>query len=486
MSDRPRSRSSALAGIPAGPRATRRGNEPSPVRAGGARNPGGTVRVLPSTVRVGLLGLGTVGAGVCEVLQRNRADIERKVGRGIDIARVLVRDPSKVRPVDLPPERITVDPEDILGDPDLRIVVELMGGTDPARDYILRALRSGKSVVTANKDIMAEHGGEVWAAAAAGGADVFFEASVGGGIPIVRAMKESLAGNSVRRVAGILNGTTNYILTRMSRDGLPLPEALAEAQAQGYAEADPSADLDGLDAARKLCILSSIAYSTRCRPADVFRQGIRDIGPADIAYGARMGWTCKLLGISELRDGRVSMRVHPAFVRREHPLAAVTEAFNAIYIQGDAIGEAMFYGRGAGSLPTASAVLGDLMDAARFIDRGGSGTACTCFHRRPIEHIGSVVSRFYIRLQVDDRVGVLAQIAGVFGRCEVSILSVLQSPLASGAAAAGGSGEGERAELIVVTHEVREDRLERAIAGLRRLPSIRGVGAVIRLAPEDL
>ncbi len=485
MPDRTRSRPPARAGSPAGPRNSGGAKAPA-IRAGGERTSGGRVRVVPSAVRVGLLGLGTVGQGVVQVLERNRADIERKVGRGIEIVRALVRDPSKPRPEGLPAERITGNVEEILGDPEVRIVVEVMGGTGPAREYILRALRSGKSVVTANKDIMAEHGAEVWAAAAAGGADVFFEASVGGGIPIVRAMKQSLAGNCVRRVAGILNGTTNYILTRMSREGLSLAAALAEAQAQGYAEADPSADLDGLDAARKLCILSSIAYSTRCRPAEVFRQGIRDIGPADIAYGARMGWICKLLGISELRKGAVSMRVHPAFVRREHPLAAVSDAFNAIYIQGDAIGEAMFYGRGAGSLPTASAILGDLMDAARFIDRGGSGTACTCFHQRPVEDIGAVISRFYIRLHVDDRVGVLAQIADAFGRCGVSILSVLQSPLSPGEALTGESGEGERAELIVVTHEVREDSLERAIAGLRRLASVRGVGAVIRLAPEDL
>lgn len=442
-------------------------------------------RVTPRSVRVALLGMGTVGAGVVSVLERNRADIERKVGRGIDIARVLVRNPHKHRSVAFPAERLTTDPEDIFADASIQVVVELLGGTGPAKEFVLRALRSGRSVVTANKDVMAEFGAEVWAAAEAGGADVFFEASVGGGIPIVRAMKESLAGNSLRRVVGILNGTTNYVLTRMTRSGLSLDAAVDEARALGYAEADPSADLDGLDAARKLCILSSIAYSTRCRPGDVYRQGIRAISAVDIAHGERMGWTCKLLGISELLDGRVSMRVHPAFVRREHPLAAVHDAFNAIYVQGDAIGEAMFYGRGAGGLPTASAVLGDLMEAARFVGRGGSGTACTCFHRRPVAEMGSVLSRFYIRLRVADRVGVLAQIAGILGRCEVSILSVLQSP-APGGSLGGRGGEGERAELVVVTHDVREDRLERAIAGLEQLPAVDGVLSVIRLAPEDL
>lgn len=439
----------------------------------------------PRSVRVGLLGLGTVGAGVVGVLSRNREDIERKVGRHIDIARVLVRDPDKPRAAAVPPDRITTRPEDILADPDIDIIVEVMGGTGPAKDFILRALRAGKTVVTANKDVMAEHGREVWAAAEAGASDVFFEASVGGGIPIVRAMKESLAGNAIHRVVGILNGTTNYILTRMTREGSTLATALAEAQAKGYAEADPSADIDGLDAARKLCILSSIAYSSRCRPSDVYIEGIRDVRPADIAHAARLGATVKLLAISELRQGRITMRVHPAFVPEAHPLAAVHDAFNAIYVQGDAIGEAMFYGRGAGSLPTASAVLGDLMDAVRAHGRGLRATACTCFHKRPIDRIGTTVARYYVRLLVPDRTGVLAKIAGVFGRNDVSILSVLQSPTSHDEAVVSDL-EGERAELIIVTHAVREDQLQRAIAGLRRLEAVSGVGAVIRLAPEEL
>lgn len=457
----------------------------TPVRARSAAH----VRVStpPGPVRIGILGLGTVAAGVITVLHRNRADIEQKVGRPIDVARVLVRDAAKPRSVALPPGRITTRPDDILADPDIDIVVEAMGGTGLAKDFLLRALRSGKTVVTANKDIMAEHGREVWAAAEAGGADVFFEASVGGGIPIVRALKQSLAGNAIHRVVGILNGTTNFILTRMTAEGTTLAAALAEAQAKGYAEADPSADIDGLDAARKLCILSSIAYSSRCRPADVYTEGIRDVRPADIAHAARLGATLKLLAISELRNGRVSMRVHPAFVPQSHPLAAVHDAFNAIYVQGDAIGEAMFYGRGAGSLPTASAVVGDLMDAARAQGTGVRATDCTCFHKRPIDRIGTTVARYYVRLLVPDRTGVLAKIAGVFGRNAVSILSVLQSPISQDEPGpVPPDPEGERAELIIVTHEVREDQLQRAIAGLHRLDAVAGVSAVIRLAPEDL
>lgn len=453
-----------------------RSADPSPPR----RPP--RMQAVPRSVRVGLLGLGTVGAGVLEVLERNRADIEQKVGRGIEVARILVRDPARVRSVAVPAALLTTDVASVVGDPDIDIVVEVMGGTTDALAAVLAALRAGKHVVTANKDIMAEHGAAVWEAAAEGGVDVFFEASVGGGIPIVRAVKESLAANRVRRIAGILNGTTNYILTRMTQEGCSLDEALAAAQALGYAEADPTADIEGVDAARKLCILSSIAYSSRCRVEDVYRQGIGDISAVDIAHAAQMGWTIKLLAISDLRDGRISMRVHPTFVPHDHPLAAVNDTFNAIYIQGDAVGEAMFYGRGAGGLPTASAVLGDLMEAARFFGREGRVTGCTCFHQRPVDGPDGICSRFYVRLLVADRVGVLEQIAGVFGRAGVSILSVQQTPVAEPASAHPAA----RAELIVVTHGVREDHLQAAISGLRHLDAVAGVGAVLRLAPEDL
>ena len=444
--------------------------------------PSPRVQVVPRSVRVGLLGLGTVGAGVLEVLERNRQDIERKVGRGIEVSRILVRDPLKPRPVAVPAGLLTTDITDVLGDPAIDIVVELMGGTTAALDAVLSALRGGKHVVTANKDIMAEHGAAVWDAATQGGADVFFEASVGGGIPIVRAVKESLAANSVRRVAGILNGTTNYILTRMTQEGCSLQEALREAQELGYAEADPTADIEGLDAARKLCILSSIAYNSRCHLRDVSRQGIGDIAAVDIAHARDMGLTIKLLAISEMHEGRISMRVHPTFVPLTHPLAAVHDTFNAIYVQGDAIGEAMFYGRGAGALPTASAVLGDLMEAARFSDRDWRVTGCTCFHQRPVDPPDAITSRFYVRLLVVDRIGVLEQIAGVFGRAGVSILSVQQTPVHKLSPAHPPS----HAELIVVTHQVREDRMQVAVSGLRQLDSVAGVGAVLRLAPEDL
>lgn len=426
-------------------------------------------------VRIGLLGLGTVGAGVVGLLQRNREVIERKVGRPLELAGVLVRRLDKPRVIELPAQLFTTRARDIVASPDIDIVVEVMGGIRPARELIVEALRRGKSVVTANKDVIAEYGRDVFAAADAGGADIFFEASVGGGIPIIRALKESLAGNRVRRIAGVLNGTTNFILTRMTETRGSFEEALREAQRLGYAEADPSADVEGLDAARKLAILSSIAYSSRFLPRQVCREGIAGVTARDIEHGRRMGCQLKLLALSECVDGHVSLRVQPAFVPESHPLASVRDAFNAIYVQGDAVGEAMFYGRGAGSLPTASSVVGDLIEAARLRDRGGKGLSCTCFYNLPVRPQDELIARFCLRLVVADRVGVLAHVAGVLGRNGVSILSVVQMP------------EHEaRAELVLVTHEVAEGRMRRALVGLRRLDTVDRVAGLIRLAPEDL
>lgn len=426
-------------------------------------------------IRVGLLGFGTVGRGVLEVLERNAAVIEHRAGARIEVARVLVRDPHKDRGMHVPSGLLTDNPQDILGDPSIRVVVELIGGVDPALRYITSALGSGKAVITANKDVIAAHGAQLAEACRQGRADLFFEASVGGGIPIVRALSEGLAGNRLRRIVGILNGTTNFILSRMTAQGLCQEDALDLARRRGYAEADPSADLDGWDAARKIAILSSIGYSAACHPDDVYREGIRDITAADIAHAGRMGWTIKLLGIAERLDGQLTMRVHPTFVPRTHPLAAVSDAFNAIYIQGDPIGETMLYGPGAGGLPTASAVIADLIDAVRWVDRGGKGTEFWNVEPMSIGPIDDVVSRFYVRLGIPDRVGVLAQIAGVFGQAGVSILSVLQSP-----------AEGNLAELVIVTHEVREQQMRQAVTGIAALDVVERVASVIRLAPEDL
>lgn len=410
-----------------------------------------------------------------QVLGRNRTEIENHAGGRIEVARILVRDAAKLRRVEVPSDLLTTNVEEILSDPRIGIVVELMGGVDRALSSIQAALLAGKAVVTANKDVMAECDQQVWAAARKGGAPLFFEASVAGGVPVVRALAEGLAGNRIHRMAGILNGTTNFILSRMSAEGESQAEALIAAQLQGYAEADPSADLDGLDAARKISILSSIAYAAPCHPGMVYREGIRGITPTDIEQAAHMGWTIKLLAISERDQNRVTMRVHPAFVPAHHPLAAVADAFNAVYIQGDPIGKMMLYGPGAGGEATASAVVADIVRAARWIRGGGIAPEAPVRTEVEFGSMDAVHSRFYLRLRIPDRVGVLGQIAGAFGRHGVSILSVLQTPAA-----------GDNAELVIVTHQVREDRMQRAVAEVETLDVVERVASVIRLAPEDL
>jgi homoserine dehydrogenase len=422
-------------------------------------------------VRVAMLGCGTVGTGVLALLADNREAITAKAGRPIEVGPIVVRDLKKERAPIVPRDSLTRRFEDVLA---ADVVIEVMGGMTPARDWILKALSAGRPVVTANKDVMAEHGVEVAAAARAGGVDVFFEAAVGGGIPIIRSLKESLAGTRVRRIAGILNGTTNYVLTRMAEAGTDLRAAVAEAQAAGFAEADPRADLDGLDAARKLAILASIAFSARVLPSDVAVEGIGGLKAHDIESGQRLGWACKLLAVAEQVGGRISLRVHPAFVEKSHPLASVRDSYNAIYLQGDAIGDAMFYGRGAGSLPTASAVMGDLIEAVRFLGQPARGLQAA--EGRPdFLPPGEAVSRFYLRMQALDRPGVLAQVAAVLGRHDVNIHSVMQTP------------EGERsAELIVRTHPVREASITNALTELGRLEAVAGVRACIRLQPDGL
>lgn len=360
---------------------------------------------MKDSIQIGMLGLGTVGTGVAKILSQSGASIAQKVGRPIVLKKVLVRDVNKAR--SLPqPVVLTNRAEDILEDPDIDIVIEVMGGEEPAKEYMLRAMRAGKHVVTANKDVVAQHGKELFAAAEAAQVDFLFEASVAGGIPIIRPLKQCLAGNRIHEVMGIVNGTTNYMLTKMTKEGLDFAEVLAEAQAKGYAEADPTADVGGLDAARKLAILASIAFNARVTFDDVYVEGITSISREDIAYATELGYVIKLLAIAREEEGRISVRVHPTFLPNTHPLANVNDVFNAVFIRGDAVGETMFYGRGAGELPTASAVVGDVIDAARNIGRGASGRIlCTCFEERPIQPMSETKSPYFIRLLVQDQPG---------------------------------------------------------------------------------
>lgn len=424
---------------------------------------------------VGLLGLGTVGRGVYRILSTNAELITRRLGLPVEIKRVLVRDLKKDRGLDIPPSVLTCEPAEVLDDEEIDIVVEVMGGIEPTLNYALRALHNGKSVVTANKDMVAAHGRELFAAAQRTRRDFLFEASVAGGIPIVHVLKECLVANRIHRLMGIVNGTTNYILSKMSLEGADFARALAEAQARGYAEQDPTNDIDGFDAARKMAILASIAFNSRVQLGNVYVEGIRQIAPADIKYAAELGYVVKLLGIAKNTPAGIDVRVHPALVPSAHPLAAVNDVFNAIFIQGDAVGEAMFYGRGAGEMPTASAVVADVVYAARNLKHDVPGmVSCTCFEERPHIPITEVINRFYLRLIVLDRPGVLAQIAFVFGEHEVSLASVIQKQAADG-----------RAEIVLVTHRVVEGNLRRALELVAELPVVNQVCSVIRVEGEE-
>lgn len=332
---------------------------------------------MKKTIKIGILGLGTVGTGVAKIIQKNQADIAQRVGANIEIAKALVRNLDKERI--LPKELLTTDANEILDDPSIDIIVELLGGEHPSREYMIRALENGKHLVTANKDVIAKYGKELFDIAEKNNLDVMFEASVAGGIPIIHPLKDCLIGNKIQEIMGIINGTTNYMLTKMTQDNVDYQTVLAEAQAKGYAEADPTADVGGLDAARKIAILASIAYNSRITVNDVYVEGITKISPEDIANARELGYIIKLLGIAKETESGVEVRVHPTFIPMSHPMASVNDVFNAIFVTGDAVGDAMFYGRGAGELPTASAVLGDIMEVTRNIQHEAKARIlCTC------------------------------------------------------------------------------------------------------------
>lgn len=425
------------------------------------------------TVGIGMLGCGVVGTGVARLLTEHAQPIRDRAGVELTLRRIAVRDLSKKRDPVVDPTMLGDDPAAVVDDPAVEVVVEVMGGIEPARSLIVRALAAGKPVVTANKELLASHGGELFAAADEAGVDLRFEAAVAGAIPIIAPLKQSLAGDRLRRVLGIVNGTTNYVLWRMATTGADYEEALAEATELGYAEPDPSADVEGFDAAAKCAILASLAFNARVVAADVYREGITDVTAADIAAAARMGYTVKLLAIAEELDGEISARVHPAMIPATHPLAAVTEAYNAVFVEGDAVGQLMFYGKGAGSLPTGAAVIGDLVEVARNLLQGARGVGCTCLYRRSVRSMDEVDTQYYLALDVADRPGVLAQIAAVFGEHGVSIRSVLQR------------GKGDQAQLVLVTHLAKEGAMRATLAGLRQLDVVNDLQSVMRVEGEE-
>ena len=424
-------------------------------------------------IKVGILGLGVVGSGTVRLLQENAAEIAQRMGARLRIHKIAVRTLDKPRAVTVDRALLTSDPFEVVDDPEIEIIAELIGGVEPAHAYVLRALQNGKHIVTANKEMMAKAGHDLMEVAGQSKRDFYLEGSVAGGIPIIAALKESLAGNRIREVMGIVNGTTNYILSKMTEEGADFDDVLAEAQAHGYAESDPTSDVDGYDAQYKISILASIAFNSHVHVDDVAVQGIRGVTSRDIVLARELGYRIKLVAVAQqaLDGGHMQVRVHPALLPLAHPLATVNGVFNAVLVRGDAVGEVMFYGPGAGSRPTGSAVVGDLIAVGRNILAGSTGRiGCTCFDTKPMLPVDSVLTRFYVRVQAANRPKVLAAVANVFGENDVSIESVVQR------AQPGGD-----AEIVWVTHRVCERNLRAALDGIRALPAVHAVSNWIRV-----
>jgi homoserine dehydrogenase len=428
----------------------------------------------PKPLRVALLGAGVVGGAVARLLTEHADDMAARVGAPLVITGIAVRRSGRDRSdLGVDPALFTTDADELVTRAD--VVVEVIGGIEPARSLILRAMEHGASVVTANKALLAEDGPALYAAAAGYGVDLYYEAAVAGAIPLLRPLRESLAGDEVRKVLGIVNGTTNYVLDKMDTTGAGFDDAVEQAQALGYAEADPTADVEGFDAAAKAAILASLAFHTRVSGTDVYREGITEVTAADVAAAREMDAVVKLLAICERGDKGVSVRVHPAMIPRSHPLAGVREAFNAVFVEADAAGQLMFYGKGAGGDPTASAVLGDLVAVARHRVGGGLGPGESSYADLPVLTMGDAQTRYHISLDVEDRSGVLAQVAAAFADHDVSIETVRQHLVAA------ADGDTARANLIIVTHTATDAALSSTVERLRTLDVVRGVNSVMRV-----
>ena len=425
-----------------------------------------------TNLTIGLLGCGTVGGALVDLLDARRATITARTGVELRIGAIAVRDTAKHQDRLADPSLLTTDSAAVVADPEVDIVIELIGGTDPALMLVRTALENGKPVITGNKELLAAHGPELYAVAAEHGVDLLFEAAVAGGIPLIRPLRESLVGEDISRVMGIINGTTNYILTKMTQEGADYAGALADAQALGYAEADPTADVEGYDAGAKAAIIASIVFGVDVRSSDVQHEGISSITAADIDTAKRLGYVIKALAVIERADGEVAVRVHPAMVPTDHPLANVNDSFNAVFVEGATVGDLMFYGRGAGGGPTASAVLGDLIDAAVNV-ANGAAARLSITEKARLRSVDELSSQYYLTMVVSDEPGVLAQVATVFGIHGVSIQVMEQS------------GTGGDAELCLILHETTEAALHATLDELDGLDVVRGIGSVIRLVSDD-
>jgi homoserine dehydrogenase len=425
------------------------------------------------SINVGLLGLGVVGSGVVKALTQKSALITQQIGRSVHITRILVRDLDKPRPLEVPRSLLTTDPTDILEDPQVHLVVEVMGGERPALDYLRQALQGGKSVVTANKEVMAKHGPELQALATKKGVQILFEASVGGGIPILRPLTKDLRANEIKTIRAIINGTTNYILTKMTYEDMEFTQALEEAQKLGYAEADPTNDVEGIDASYKLAILASLAFRTKVAVKDVYREGISRLTSRDFRYARELGYVIKLMAIARREGEQLEARVHPVLIHQDAPLAKVDGVLNAVEVEGDLVDKVLFHGRGAGSMPTTSAVIGDILEVGWNIAREVPSSPFVSLDRAlPIRSISDLVTRYYIRTTVSDRPGVLAQMATILGNLQISIASVIQKE---------ADPRAQTAELVITTHPSREEDMQQALKELEELEVVREVGNFLRV-----
>ncbi len=425
-------------------------------------------------IQIGILGAGVVGGGLYQILQKNAEHIERVAEVSIEVAAICDVDWERSRDFSVPAALRTTDAYEIINDPDIDIIVETIGGSDAALEYVTAAIRAGKSVVTPNKEMIAHHGDQILPLAAQHGVDVQFEGSVGGVIPVLRSLKESLASAQIDQIIGIVNGTTNYILTEMTEAGTQFAEVLAAAQREGYAEADPNADIEGIDAVNKLSILAALAFGARVPVEEIYREGISQITPTDIDYARQMGYVIKLLAIATRDGGQLELRVHPALLPVQHPLAVVRGVFNAIFVYGPECGEVMLYGRGAGALPTGTAVAGDIIDCARNIVHGSRGrTPCRCAGEASLRPMGEIETSAYVRMSVTDQPGVLGRIAMLLGREGVSIESVIQKP----------AGD-DIADIVWVMHKGPERHLQAALRAIEELDVVEQICSVIRVVDE--
>lgn len=424
-------------------------------------------------IKVGLMGFGTVGTGVVRLVDSYKEDFFNQTGAVIEISRILVRNPDKERSVYVNPDIVTTSPKDLIYDPEVEVIIEVMGGIEPARTYILEAIEQGKHIVTANKDLMAIHGEELIKKARAHGCDLFYEASVAGGIPIINAIVEGFSSDRITKIMGIVNGTTNYILSKMTQEQASFDSVLKEAQQLGYAEADPTSDIEGLDAARKMAILSSLGFHVGMNLDDVSVRGISKVTLQDIKYGQQLGYTMKLIGIAKKDDDFIEVSVEPTLVKNTHPLASVNGVFNAVYVYGEAVGETMFYGPGAGELPTATAVLSDLMTVVKNIKLGVNGrNMATPYNEKKLKRDEDIYAKYFIRIIVNDESGVLAQIAKLMAEEKISVEKVLQEPYPI---------DEKKAELILVTHKASKKCIHNLLAGFEKVDYIEKVKSCYRV-----